>query len=79
MSKPPTHVSAYLKGDGENLREWTATVIEPSQSPYENGIFQLELYLPSQNPFILSSHIYFSASIDIIIKQYIGKYSKIAE
>jgi ubiquitin-protein ligase len=42
MSKLPTYVSTGLKGDGENLREWTATLIGPSQSPYENGIFQLE-------------------------------------
>lgn len=34
----------------ENLRYFEVTIIGPSSSPYANGLFKLELYLPDDYP-----------------------------
>lgn len=36
---------------GDDLFSWTATVIGPEASPYENGVFQVEIKVPSEYPF----------------------------
>ena len=46
---PPPYVNAYLKGD--NLFEWKATIEGPSDSPYEGGLFLLDIIFPRSYPF----------------------------
>ncbi|KAK9379902.1 ubiquitin-conjugating enzyme/RWD-like protein [Kockiozyma suomiensis] len=36
----------------ENLRYFDVTVDGPSQSPYEGGVFKLELFLPEEYPMV---------------------------
>jgi ubiquitin-conjugating enzyme E2 D/E len=37
--------------DIDNLLEWTATIIGPKDTPYENGKFILEIKFPLEYPF----------------------------
>ncbi|KAF2130830.1 ubiquitin-conjugating enzyme [Dothidotthia symphoricarpi CBS 119687] len=48
MSEPVQGISATPHDD--NLRYFDVTIEGPSQSPYENGIFKLELFLPDDYP-----------------------------
>jgi ubiquitin-conjugating enzyme E2 N len=34
----------------DNLRYFNVMIVGPSQSPYEGGVFKLELFLPEEYP-----------------------------
>jgi ubiquitin-conjugating enzyme E2 D/E len=50
MSSPMDNCTAGPV-DPENLYLWHGTIIGPEKSPYEGGLFQLEITFPPEYPF----------------------------
>merc|ERR1719473_1348232 len=50
MQDPPPGVSATPFED--NLRYFNVIIAGPQESPYQGGIFQLELFLPADYPMV---------------------------
>ena len=49
MKDPPSNCSAAPEGD--DMYHWSATIIGPSSSVYEGGIFSLSIEFPPNYPF----------------------------
>merc|ERR1712006_17051 len=50
MQEPPPGISATPFED--NLRYFNVIIAGPQESPYQGGIFQLELFLPADYPMV---------------------------
>jgi ubiquitin-conjugating enzyme E2 D/E len=48
--------------DSNDLFRWKATIIGPSETPYENGIFNLNISFPADYPF-KAPHITFETKV----------------
>jgi ubiquitin-conjugating enzyme E2 D/E len=47
----PENISYGVVGEGVDMKHWTATIIGPEKSPYEKGIFNLDIVFPNNYPF----------------------------
>ena len=51
MEKSPVDNCTAGPVNAENLYLWRGTIIGPEKSPYEGGLFQLEITFPNEYPF----------------------------
>ncbi|KAJ9223669.1 hypothetical protein DTO169C6_4021 [Paecilomyces variotii] len=50
MLSPPPGISAFPNADG-NLLAWTATIVGPTETPYENLTLKLSFSFPTNYPY----------------------------
>lgn len=50
ISNPPNGITAGLKGNV--LTEWVATLMGPAGTPYEGGLFILDIKFPNDYPYV---------------------------
>ncbi|URE11934.1 ubiquitin-conjugating enzyme [Musa troglodytarum] len=50
LSEPEPGISAMPSED--NMRSFGVKILGPNQSPYEGGVFKLELFLPEEYPMV---------------------------
>ena len=60
IKNPPENCNAGMNDN--NLFYWTATIIGTEKSPYEGGIFHIDIFFPSNYPFV-SPKINFTTKI----------------
>ena len=49
QTNPPSNCSAGLVN--KNIYEWQATILGPTKSPYEGGVFYVKIEFPKNYPF----------------------------
>ena len=48
QNDPPMNISAGPMND--NIFEWEAVLLGPSETPYEGGVFKLDIHIPKDYP-----------------------------
>ena len=48
---PPPGISCWSKSESSALDELEASMIGPQDTPYENGLFRLNIRIPDRYPF----------------------------